>query len=208
MGGQLVGRVVAYLSDDFFFTEALKVDTEVLAEPEEGMTWVSVDSVEGVYSLPGARLARSTLVAVRAPDSDYLLTLSNQDTQDGRTDIGVVPRAVVDDVFSTLLVPTEIDESLAQLAVRLVSEDGQSVSGASLEVPGAEFTSYADAGSWTELGTTTGSSGLVFAGNVEGADFPGRLADLIVTSPSGTTTRITVPLARAAITVFSAIVPL
>lgn len=203
--GRVSGRVVAFVSDDFFFTETWSDDGEVAAQVPPSGNWERKDYDGTVYRFDAAERGPGSFFAAFAADdaSGYVPTVSNQGALDGRADLPLVPSVVLEGIYDNLLVPSAPGAGAGQLVVRFRDLQGQAVEGVNVALSGSEFVSYADRGAWTEYGDQTTSAGLAFVGNTLAARFPGGLFDVVLsgTALSDGPRTLRVPLSAGAVTV-------
>lgn len=196
--GKVVGRVVSILSEDFFFAEPFDQTAQVWAEPMSGSTWQRTPYDGTSFTFDDVALTSSTwLGAVPDDTSPYHPSFANLVTKDGRADVPLVPRDVLDSVFLTLNLPEEPSPTAGHVVVRVVTPQGEGWQGVTVTVPAASLVTYAGGGTFSEFEEATSKEGLAVAGNVPARSFPGDFISVVL---SGAVKR-TVPVPVAADTV-------
>jgi len=97
-------------------------------------------------------------------------------------DLGLVRDSTLDGIFSTLSLPLQRDERLAQVVLKLVERSGGSgltpVVGVSVHADAAADVSYAVSGGYSDVATETDATGVAVVLNVAAAKWPGALVSV------------------------------
>ena len=128
------------------------------------------------FTLPGLLASESTTVLV-VPENGQgsaLPTLLQVDArQSVEVSLPLVHADVLAEIFSSLSSPTTVDEAQAQLVYLFLDASLVPISGVRVSVPEAQFVAYASGATYSDLLDETSARGLVVAGNVPAAAFPG-----------------------------------
>jgi hypothetical protein len=97
-------------------------------------------------------------------------------------DLGLVRDTTIDGIFSTLSLPLQRDDNLAQVVLHLVERGAGSgltpVVGVSVHADAAADVSYAVSGGYSDVSTETDATGVAVVLNVPAAKWPGALVNV------------------------------
>jgi hypothetical protein len=203
---QLSGGVFAFVDDAFDTWRPLTTKADVSADGK------SAARVSGSYDGLGFTLddvlkgPANWFQVEPAAGSGFLPTLSPVDTRTRASglEVGVVSGTSIDGIFLASS-GTERSDGRAQIVLRVVDDQGRSLSGVTGKVT-AEVTSYRAAGSWVGVSAqnTTDDSGLMFFGNVPAGS---ALTEVPVTLGGATTASVVVVVRGGSVSVVTVAAP-
>ncbi len=171
---------LSILIDDTFARAEAFTNSAVIFGPAPGNKVVSANYDGQTFQLEGVIGSSDTwLLAQPADDGPVFATVGTFDTRMGASQtLPLVSRSVIEEIESTLLLPTSPDPDFAQMVVAVLRPDATPVPGVGVTVSGAEVVAYATAGTWSEDETVTDSTGLVVVANVPASPRPGNSVEV------------------------------
>ena len=170
---------------------ALGADGDVIDAEYDGVSF----SLSGIVAVEDTKVLAAPTVGGALP----LPTLHTVDTRRSRqVTLSLVSSDALFRVFNSISSPALLDSDRAQLVLEFVDSSSDPVAGVRLGVAQAEFVAYAAGFDWADDGLGTDENGLVVAGNIPAASFPGTVVTVELTGSVALRRQIT--LVRGAVT--------
>jgi hypothetical protein len=171
-----VSGTVALFDDDTFvaaqhFGQSALVSAEGAAGTRRSVLYNGVD-----FTLDGVRVSPENWFFIEPAGSgvDALTTLEPVDTSIDPLELVLVRASALELMYGVLSQPVSLDMSAGHVVLRFFNPlTNEAVSGISVAMAQAALVAYADAGTWSDVSTSTGASGLAVLGNVAALAAPG-----------------------------------